>query len=165
MTEMTPCHPVIWSFGHLSLCFGISVIKICFLLGCHRAVIITVITVEVVKPPVDQKIHMVAVGDLQVSAAIVVASAFGRSTNVRVGFADGKGVLVYVVAVGVVEVAIVQIINVVFVLNANVAAIFGMNVGVIVVNSARHRKFLSFSWLVSNEWKPITRAGCAPRLV
>ncbi len=106
--------------------------------------IITVITVEVMKPPVDQKIHMIAVWDLLVSTAIVVASALGRSTHIGVGVADAEGVLVDVVAVGVVEVTIVQIINVVFVLNANVAAIFGMNVGVIVVNSTRHRKFLSF---------------------
>ena len=129
------------------------------------AVIITVVTVNVVKPAIDQKIHMIAMRHLLVSAPIVVASAFGRRANVGVGFADGEGVLVYMIAVGVVEVAIVQIINVVFVLNANVAAVFGMNVSMIGVNGARHRKFLSFSWLVLNKRESITRAGCAPPLV
>lgn len=89
--------------------------------------IVAVIAVGVVKRPIDEIVHMVAVRNLLMAAVGAVDVIRGvRSAHwraaVRIRAAHGDDVLVNVVAVRVVKVPVVQVVDVSVVLNCGVAA-------------------------------------------
>jgi len=95
--------------------------------GCQGAVIVAVIAVGVVKRPIDEIVHMLAVRNLFMAAIGAVdvirgvRSAYWRAP-VRIRAAHGDDVLVNVVAVRVMKVPVVQVVDVSVVLNCGVAA-------------------------------------------
>ena len=102
--------------------------------------VVAVVAVRMVQVPVYQVINMIAVGNGLVPAArtvpvarFVTAAGVVRRTAVRVFIADLQHMFVNVVAVGVVKVSVVKIINMIAVANRGVAAVFAVNVVVIVV--------------------------------
>jgi hypothetical protein len=77
--------------------------------------IVTVLLVRVVQPSVDQVILMISVGDTLMPAIRPVhvgAAGLFRGAPLRIGIAGAETVVVYVVAVVVMQVAIVQIVGV-----------------------------------------------------
>jgi len=101
----------------------------------HGAVVVAMVAVEVVKAPVYEEVDVVAVRHGLVPAArpvdVVGAMAAGRpGVPVGIGRRDVDGVLVDVVAVGVVQVAVVQEVDVAVVAHRGVAA--GLPVDVVV---------------------------------
>lgn len=110
--------------------------------------VVTVVAVGVMQVTVHQIVDVVAVGDCLVAAAWTVnvtwlvpsAAVLGRAYG-GIGCADSDGVLVHMVAMGVVQVAIVQIINVAVVLHSRVAAartVLMIVIGVVVGGAIAH---------------------------
>lgn len=107
----------------------------------HGAVVVAVIPVRVMEMSVDQIVDMVAVRYGFVSAAgtvpvVLVVSAAGVIGRAAAGIAIAHldGVLVDVIAVGVMEMAVVQVVDVVTVPDRGMAARRAMLVRVVGVN-------------------------------
>jgi hypothetical protein len=100
--------------------------------------IVAVVAVRMMEAAVDQKIEMVAMRHLLVTAPLVLALARRRHTEVRIGAAHGDNVFVVVPLMRGVQAAIVQVIDVAIVPKARVAAVFAVNVFVIVVDFVAH---------------------------
>jgi hypothetical protein len=102
-------------------------------------VVVAVALVGVVEAPIDQVVHMVAVGNLVVAAALAVdvgAAVMRGVAAIRVELVDRQPVLVDVVAVGVVEVAVVEKVDVAVVDDLRVAAARPVYMLVRIVNVA-----------------------------
>lgn len=111
----------------------------------YRAVVVAVACVGVVQVPVDQVVDVVSVRDLFV-AAVGSVNVVGRvcATRViwrasgRVGSTFFERVLVYVVAVHVVEVPFVQVVHVPVVRDCRVATAVAVLMGMVPVAFATH---------------------------
>ena len=94
--------------------------------------------VRVVQPAFDEIIDVVAVRHLFVAAIVVRALAIDRGTDRRVRRTHRDDVFVIMSRVGVVEVAVVQEIDVPLVFDACVAAMFAVDMLVVVVCLTGH---------------------------
>jgi len=108
----------------------------------NRSVIVAVVAVRTVQAAVDQVIEMIAVRHLLVAAPLMLAVARRRGTMIRIRRAHGQGMFIIMAVVRRVQTAIVQIIDVAIVLNARVAAMFAVNMLVLVVDLVTHRTIL-----------------------
>jgi hypothetical protein len=104
----------------------------------------------VVQVAVDEVVDVIAVRDGRMPASlamgvirIVAGAAVVGCAPLRVGLVDGEGVLVDVIAVGVVKVAVVQVVDVVAVGDGDMAAPRPVDVGVVGVDGViGHRPIL-----------------------
>ena len=96
--------------------------------------VIAVVAMDMVQVPVDQIVHMVAVGDGFVPTArpmhvigVMASALVCRRASIRVGFRHRDDMLVDVVAVGVVQVPVMEVVNVPFMLDGLVTTARAVN--------------------------------------
>ena len=104
----------------------------------HRSMVVAVIAVRVVEVAVDDVVDVVAVRDRLVTTTgavhvifVVTSAAVSRCTAVGVCVGHIESMFVYMVPVGVVEVAIMQIVDVVAVFNGGVSTVWSMHMCVV----------------------------------
>ena len=110
--------------------------------------IVAVVAVRMMETAFDQVVEMVAVRNLVVSATIVLTGTGRRRTMIWVRLRHCQNVFVVMAVVRAVQAAIVQIIDMTIVLDARMAAMFAVDVLVIVVNFVGHRTFLLWNGVV-----------------
>ena len=90
--------------------------------------VIAVVAMDMVQVPVDQIVHMVAVGNRFMTTArpmhvigVMASALVCRRASIRVGVRHRDDMLVDVVVVGMVQVAVMEVVNVPFMLDGLVA--------------------------------------------
>lgn len=116
-----------------------------FLDYCQSTVVITMVTMRMMKPSIDQKISMVTMRNGLVATIVVGATAGDWGAGSRVFHTDFDGMFVHMVPVDVVQMPGMEVIHVVTVLNPGMPAVFIVGVSVIAVSGAVHKKVLSFA--------------------
>jgi hypothetical protein len=101
-------------------------------------VVVAVVSVGMVQPAIDQVVHVVAVRNGLMAAAVVAAAAGHRLAAGRIGHRDGNGVLVIVPLVRVMQVAIVQIVHMPVVFDLEVPTVGAVDVGVVGMDVVCH---------------------------
>lgn len=109
--------------------------------------VVAVIAVLMVQPALNQMILMIAVRNLLVAAARVIAAARHGFAGLGIGRIDGQLMLVVMAVVLGMQVAIVQVIDVAVMLNARVAAVLAVDVRMRAVSFVAH----DYSWERGNE--------------
>jgi hypothetical protein len=102
------------------------------------SMIVAMVAVRMMEAALHQVVEMIAVRYLFVAASFVLAVTSRWHTHIRIGAAHRQNVFVVVALVRGVQAAVVQVIDVPFVANARVAAVFAVNVFVVVVDFVAH---------------------------
>jgi hypothetical protein len=110
----------------------------------ERPVIVAVAGMDMVQPAIDQIIDMVAVRHRFMAAIRPVHMGAGQLRGAAIGIGGGNRdhMFINMIAVDMMEMAIVQIISVAIVPDGGVAAAGTVNMGMIGVDMAGHRRNL-----------------------
>lgn len=93
----------------------------------YRAMIVTMISMAVVKSTVDKIVDMIAMWHLLVTTFFVIASTGHWQTGTRIVFGHGEGMFVIVAIVRMMEMPIMQEINMTLMFHLSVSAVFAVD--------------------------------------
>ena len=100
----------------------------------HRAVIVAVVTMHVMKSPVHQVVDVIAVRNRHA----VGGPAVHRLAIGGIGGAHVQAMLVDVALMGMVKVAVMEVIDMVLMPNADMPAVAAMHMGMLIMGLAIH---------------------------